>query len=163
MKLMLVMMQPRSAVIAALCDHTCELAGEIKYVASAHVASRHVTPDGDVVCVQRWRARADVPELLRPHLEDGLHDWTLTFERRAGAYACHWRAESAAVQVPGSCQGIIGFAPAIGGRGTRIEVHAEFAAGSEGLRVIFGRLLAQHWRALVAAAARRLEANPPAD
>lgn len=162
MKLMLVVMQPPHAVIDAICERTCELAGDIDYVESAQVASRQLEPDGRIVCVQRWRARANVPELLRPHLDSGLLDWALTIERRPEAPECRWRAESVAVQVPGHCEGTIGFSAAAGGRGTRIELRAEIASSNEGVRMIFGRLLAQHWRAVAEAAARRLAASAPA-
>ena len=162
MKLMLVVMQPPAPMIEALCEQTCDLAHALDHVESAHVVSRHVTPEGLVVCVQRWRARATVPLLLQPHLEDGLLEWTLTFERQLGAYACRWRAESAAIQVPGHCHGSLELTPAAGGRGTRIDLRCEFAATNEGLRTIFGSLLARHWRSLAEAAAGRVGASAPA-
>ena len=161
-KLMLVVMQPLAPVMEALCEHTCELARELEHVESAQVASRRISPEGLVVCVQRWRARAGVPALLRPHLEDDLLAWTLTFERRLGANECRWHAESAAVQVPGRCHGTLQFMPAAGGRGTRIELRCDFAATNEGLRTIFGTLLARHWRSLTEAAAARVAATWPA-
>jgi len=162
MKLILVVMQPPAPVMEALCEHTCELARELEHVESAHVVSRHITPGGRVVCVQRWRARAPVPALLSPHLEDGLLDWTLTFERQFGTRECRWHAESAAVQVPGRCNGTLEIMPAAGGRGTRIELCCDFAATNEGLRTIFSTLLARHWRSLAEAAAGRVAATSPA-
>ena len=162
MKLILVVMQPPAPVMEAMCEHTCELAPALEHVQDAHVLSRCVTPEGSVVCRQRWRARATVPALLSPHLEDGLLDWTLTFERQPGARQCRWHAESAAVQVPGRCNGTLEAMPAAGGRGTRIELCCEFAAANEGLRTIFTALLAHHWRSLAEAAASRVAATLPA-
>lgn len=162
MKLMLVVMQPPAQMMVALCDHTSALAGELDHVQSVQVLSRRVSREGRVVCVQRWRARAAVPALLQPHLEDGLLDWTLTFERQPETHACHWHAESAAVQVPGRCCGTLEMSPAVGGRGTRIELRCEFAATNEGLRTIFASLLAGHWRSLVEAAAKHVAATSPA-
>jgi hypothetical protein len=159
MKLLLVLMQPRAALMESICERTCELAGELHYVDSARVVSRQIMADGSLVCVQRWRARADVPELLRPHLDVGLLDWTLTLEREPGAHECRWRAESAAIQLSGRCLGTIEFAPAIGGRGTRMRVRGEFTAANEGLRTIFARLAAQHWRGLAEAAVRAAAAT----
>ncbi len=161
MKLMLVVMQAPAPMMQALCDHTCELACEFDHVDSARVISRRITPEGRVVCVQRWRARATVPALLQPHLEDGLLDWTLTLERQIGALAFRWQAESAAVQVPGHCHGTLELSPAVGGRGTRIDLQCHVVATNEGLRTIFGSLLAGHWRSLVDAAARRVTASVP--
>lgn len=155
MKLALVAMAPPAAMIDALCDRTCDLAGALAHVQSARVVSRSIDADGLVVCVQRWRARASVPALLRPHLEESLLDWTLTFERRLGALDCTWHAESPARQLAGHCRGSLEARPAIGGRASRIDLHCEFATTNEGLRTIFARLLAQHWRSLVDAAARR--------
>lgn len=159
MNLTLVVMQPLAPVMEALCEHTCELAHGLEHVASARVLSRHTEPDGATICRQRWRAHATVPALLQPHLEDGLLDWTLTLQRTPGTPECHWHAESAAVQVPGRCHGTLRFAPAAGGRGTRIHLHSDFAASHAGLRTIFGSLLAQHWRSLADAAAARVAAR----
>lgn len=158
MKQVLVLMQPLWPLMETLCEHSCELAPALAHVESARLVSRRVSAEGRVVCVQRWRARLSVPALLRPHLEEGLQDWTLTLERQSGALECHWRAESAAVQLPGRCHGRLAFAPAAGGRGTRIELHCDFAVPNEGLRSIFGSLLAGHWRSLAEAAARRVAA-----
>lgn len=154
MKLALVAMTPPAAMIDALCERTCDLASALAHVRSAHVVSRSIDADGLVVCVQCWRARASVPALLRPHLEESLLDWTLTFERRLGALECSWHAESAARQLAGNCRGTLAARPAIGGRATRIDLRCDFATTNEGLRTIFARLLAQHWRSLVDAAAR---------
>lgn len=178
MKLLLVVMQPPAPLMQALLEHTCELAPALPHVQGARLVQRRLTPAGRIVTVQRWRARAAVPALLQPHLEPGLQDWTLTFEHAPGAPGAtgeigsigaaadttvHWHAESAAVQVPGRCHGTLGFAPAAGGRGTRIAVSAEFATTGEGLRTLFGTLLARHWRALAEAAAARVAATTPAD
>jgi hypothetical protein len=163
MNLMLVVMQPAAPLMELLCEHTCDLARELAYVDSAHLLTRRVTREGLVICQQRWRARASVPTLLQPHIEVGLLDWTLTFEREPGASECRWRAESAAVQVPGRCHGTITMAPAVGGRGTRVVLQGDFAATNEGLRTLFGALLARHWRSLTEAAARRVAATARAD
>ena len=162
MKLLLVVMQPAAPLFAALCEQTCELARALDHVESARVLGRHVTPDGMVVCVQRWRAQAPVPSLLRPHLEDGLLDWTLTFEWQPGTHECRWHAESAAVLVPGQCHGTLTLTPAVGGRGTRIELESHFAATNAGLRNVFGSLLSRHWRSLADAAVQRVAATSPA-
>jgi hypothetical protein len=153
-KLALVVMAPPAAIADAICDRTCELADGLAHVQSATPMSRHLDADGCVVSVQRWRAKASVPALLKPHLEESLLDWTLTFERRPGALDCRWHAESAARQLPHRCHGTMQFLPAIGGRATRIDLRCEFAAANEGLRTIFGRLLAEHWRSIADAAAR---------
>lgn len=163
MKLTLVAMAPPAATMDVLCDHTCDIAAELHHVESATLVSRRFDGDQRVVCVQRWRARADVPALLRPHLEAGLLDWTLTIERLRGALDCRWHAESAARQVSGNCRGTLSAAPAIGGRATRIDLRCEFTATNEGLRTIFGRLLDLHWRGLVDAAARRAASSLPGD
>lgn len=158
MKLTLVVMAPPAAMADAFCDRTCDLAHSVEHVESAELVSRNVDADGRVVCVQRWRARASVPALLRPHLEPSLLDWTLTLERRPGALDCRWHAQSAARQLPGRCRGTIEFSPAIGGRATRIDLRCEFPAVSEGLRTILERLLAQHWRSVADAAQASLPA-----
>lgn len=159
MKLMLVLMQPPAPLMEALFEHTCELARELTHVDSARLLSRSVTHEGLVICQQRWRVRASVPALLQPHIEDGLLDWMLTLERPPEGGVCQWRAESAAVQVPGRCHGMLTMTPAVGGRGTRIELQSDFAATHPGLRTVFAALLARHWRSLAEAAGRRVAAG----
>ncbi|HEX4235535.1 MAG TPA: hypothetical protein VH041_14665 [Caldimonas sp.] len=161
MKLALVVMAAPTAMVDALCNHTCDLAPAIEHVQSAQLVSRHIDRDGMIVCVQRWRAKASVPALLRPHLETSLLDWTLTFERRPGSFDCRWHAESAARQLPGRCHGTLEFRAAIAGRATRIDLRCDLPATNEGLQTIFARLLAQHWRKLVDAAAQRASPSLP--
>ena len=161
MNLILVVMHPREAVIGLLSEAACDLAGDLDHVESASVLSHRVTPERRVVCIQRWRARAAVPALLRPHFEDGLLDWTVSTERAIDGHECRWHAESAAIQVPGRCHGAMSFLSAAGGRGTRIEMHYEFPASNEGMRTIFRALLDSHWRSLAEAAARRIASNAP--
>jgi hypothetical protein len=159
MNFAIVVMQTRDAVTDALCERACEFARELPHAESARLESRSVTPEGTVLSVQRWRARGRVPALLRPHLEDGLLEWTLRLERPLGGYRCAWSARCAAVQVPGRCDGTMAFLSAAGGRGTCIEVRCEVVAGNEGLRMIFGSLVANHWRGLAAAGARWIATN----
>lgn len=163
MKFTLVAMAPPAETMDVLCDHTCDLAADIDHVQSAALVSRRIDGDRRVVCVQRWRARADVPDMLRPHLEPGLLDWMLTFERLPGALDCRWHTQSAARQLSGNCRGTLAAAPAIGGCATRLELRCEFATTHDGLRTILGRLLVQHWRRLVEAAARRAAPSRPED
>ncbi len=159
MKLMLVLMQPPGQLLQVLLNEACELAPQLAHVQSARVLERRTDADGSLVVVQHWRARAGVPELLQPHLDAGLQDWQLTLRQPPGEERLCFDAESAAVQVPGRCQGALRLHSAVGGRGTRIELSAEFPASSEGLRTIFATLLARHWRALAEAAAARLSAK----
>jgi hypothetical protein len=159
-----VVLQPVAAVMEALCEHTCELATQLSSVASARVQGRRITPGGLVICEQRWRARADVPPLLRPHLEDSLLDWQVVLERRLGALECRWRLEPlASASWPLRCHGTLACTPAAGGRGTRIETSCTFAVANEGMRTILGRLLGQHVRGLAEAAARSVAATSRAD
>jgi hypothetical protein len=155
MKWTMVLPHAPAPLMDALLEHTCELAGALPHVESARLLERRCLPDGRVFTRQHWRARAQVPDLLRPHLEDGLHDWTMSFEWRTGEPTVQWHARCAAVQVPGRCSGSLHIAPALGGCGTRIEVHCEVPSTNEALRTIFGALLQRHWRALAEAAAAR--------
>jgi hypothetical protein len=146
-------------MINAICEHTCELAAHLRYIENAQLVSRRVTEDGNVLCVQRWRVRADVPQLLRPHLEDTLLDWTLSFERRMEGAHCRWQAESDAAQISGTCDGTLNFFDAAGCRGTQIELQCNFASTNQGLRTIVGALLANHWRRVAVAGVRWIAAN----
>jgi hypothetical protein len=153
MKLIFVVAQPLEPLVEALVERTCELAASVPHVEAARLVKRNVTPSGHIVLAQHWRARTRLPSLLQPHVEDALQDWRLTLERDPGDRRVRWRAESAAVQVPGRCHGTLEFAPALGGRGTRIELTCEVPTARPALRTIFGAMIERHWRALAAAAA----------
>ena len=156
MKLMMVLMQPAGPLQQGLLERSCELAPVLPHVQAAELVRDELLPGGERQVVQQWRARVEVPVLLQPHLDPGLLEWTLTLRQPAGGSVIRFHAASRAVQVPGRCEGTLRFSPAAGGRGTRIQMELEFPHMGEGLRRIFGELVARHWRTLLEAAAARL-------
>lgn len=55
--------------------------------------------------------------------------------------------------------GTVCFEPAAGGRGTRIVLELELLINVAVLQIIFGALLAKHWREIVEAAGLWIEAQ----
>ncbi|MGM9516318.1 hypothetical protein ACS5PK_18860 [Roseateles sp. DB2] len=158
MKLMMVVMQPLEPLMQVLMERACELAPLLPHVEAAQVLEDKVLPTGERQLVQQWRAHVEVPVLLQPHLDPGLLDWTLTLRQPTGVALVRFHAASRAVQVPGCCEGTLRFLPAAGGRGTRIELEAEFPRTGEGLRMIFSELVSRHWRTFFDLAASRISA-----
>lgn len=160
MKSILVLPCSPAPLLDALLERTCELAASLPHIESARELERSTTR-GRVLIRQEWRIRASVPALLRPHLEDGLQDWVLTFEHRVGESIVEWRAASAALRTSGDCRGALALVPALGGRGTRVELTCDVPIANDALRLIIGALLERHWRALAEAAAASVAAARP--
>jgi hypothetical protein len=165
MKRLLVLPHPPPAIRTALLEHTCELASALPHVAGAQLLAREESPDGLVVARQHWRARAQVPELLAPHLEPGIHEWMLELAHRLDAPEVRWEAWSCVVQVPGRCRGQVEFASALGGTGTALSLDCEIPGRNHAVRLVMEALVERHWRALAQAAAAHAESLselPPA-
>lgn len=157
----MVVMHPRQRVWDALCERTWELAPYLEHIESAALESRQTTDEGVVRCVHVWRARAAVPALLARHIDPGLLEWTGRSEWRANEYESRWVVEPRSMQPSPLCEGTMRFSPAAGGRGTRVDLELSLCAGpsTAGWRTLTSTILATHFRKLVEAAARLIEAG----
>jgi hypothetical protein len=154
--MVMVVMHPRDRVREALCERTCDLARYLDHIEHAELKSRETTVKGFVRCVHVWRARANVPSVLAHHLDPGLLEWTGRTEWRPDEYESHWVVEPRSMKDTVLCEGIMRFSPAIGGRGTRVELELEIVGvqGPAGFRTITSAILSTHFRKLVDAATR---------
>lgn len=157
----MVVMHPRERVWDALCERTCELAPYLDHIESAELKSRETTPQGLVRCVHVWRARANVPAVLAHHIDKGLLEWTGRTEWRANEYESHWVVEPRSMKDSALCEGTMRFSPAVGGKGTRVDLDLALVAfqRTAGLQTITSTILSTHFRKLVDAAARLIEAK----
>lgn len=157
-KLMLVLMHPRERVLDLLCANTCALAPHIQFVENARIEDRQITAEGLIVSVQRWRARAHVPQLLRTHLDDDLLEWIVQIHTNGARFSSRWQLAS--VSGRDRCVGTLVLLPAMCGRATRIEVAFEIFAANIGLRTIFEALVNRVWREFAQAAGKVLDQQP---
>lgn len=158
-KTVVVVKQPRDRLWDALCERTCDLAGYIESIESAELKSRETTPEGLVRCVHVWRARSNLPAILARHLDGGLLEWTAHTEWRADAYESLWQVKPSFMKGAVLCAATLSFAPAIGGRGTRLGLDLEVQGidGAAGFQAITSTMLTGHFRKLVDAATQLIE------
>ena len=120
-----VIRQDRAAVWTLVRDQLDELVPLIGDVESVTVDSRREDPDGTVHLVNLWRAKADVPALLRAVIKPDMLAWTDTAEWKPGDWACHWRIRPQVFTDRVDCVGVTRYEEAMGGRGTRIVLEGE--------------------------------------
>jgi hypothetical protein len=120
-----VVRQDRATVWTLVRDRLDELVPLIGDVESVTVDSRHEDADGTVHLVNLWRAKADVPALLRTVVKPEMLAWTDAAEWKAGDWACHWRIRPQVFADRVDCVGVTRYEEAMGGRGTRIVLQGE--------------------------------------
>jgi hypothetical protein len=158
-RLVMVSMHPRALVWDALCERTCELASFLEHIESAALKSRTRGREGLVRRAHLWRARANVPAILAHHIDAGLMEWTTHTEWREHEYTSRWEVRPRALKGAALCGGTMHLLPALGGRGTRIELDLAIVAPqpSAGWQAITSAILSTHFRKLVDAASQLLD------
>jgi hypothetical protein len=151
--------QPRTHVWDALCERPWELAPFLEHIEGAELTNRTSDIDGYVRCAHLWRARANVTGILAHHIDKGLLEWTTHTEWRVHEYASRWDVRPRLLKGATLCKGEMRLSPALGSRGTRIELDLAVVAPqpSAGWRAITGAILSAHFRMLVKAATSQLE------
>jgi hypothetical protein len=157
-RIVVMVMHPRERVWDALCERTCELAPWLEHIEHAELLSRETADDGLVRCVHAWRARADLPALLAPHVDKGLLQWTGRTEWRIDEFESRWVVEPLSMNGAALCEGIMRFSPAVGGKGTRVDLDLALVGvpGKGGVRSLTGTILSTHFRKLVDAASKSI-------
>jgi hypothetical protein len=155
----MVVMHPREVLRDVLFERTCDLARYLKDIESAELRSRETTSKGLIRCVHHWRARVDVPSLLAPHIDAGFLEWIGYTEWRADQYESRWVVKPRYLKDSALCEANMRLVPAVGGRGTRVELELEVLRlnGPAGMQAITSTILTTHFRKLVEAAARLIE------
>ena len=158
-KSLLVVMRMRDRLQNALCDQTCDLARYLRDIESAELESRETTSKGLIRCVHHWRARVIVPSILAPHVDGGFLEWTVQIERQANEYVSRWFVEPRFMKGSVLCEATMSLAPAIGGRGTRVELELDVLRdnGSVGFQNIANRILTTQFRKIVEASVRLVD------
>ncbi|HVJ41989.1 MAG TPA: hypothetical protein VM639_10845 [Dongiaceae bacterium] len=160
-KTVIVVMQPRDPLWQALCERTCDLARYLEDIESAELVSRETTPKGLTRHVHFWRARANVPAILAPHIDASFLAWTGKIEWQANDYKSRWIVEPQFMKEAVLCEAVMDFSPAVGGRGTRLDLQLEIMGLQRplGFQTIMKTILTTHFRKLVGAATQLIEAG----
>lgn len=158
-KTIIVVKQPRERLWSALCERTCDLAPYLEGIESAELISKETTPKGLTRHKHFWRARANVPALLAPHIDARFLEWTGRIEWQANDYKSRWVVEPQFMKDAVFCEATMGFSPAIGGKGTRLDLELEIMElqAPAGFQTIMKTILNTHFRKLVDAATQLIE------
>jgi hypothetical protein len=150
---------PRQILWQTLRDRTPGLARYLEGVVSAESAPVEPAANGATRRDHRWRARADVPAIIAPHIDTAYLEWTCRTEWYAEDFRSRWLIEPAFLKDRPLCDVTMHFATALGGHGTRMQLEIDLSAlrGPDALRVVTARIVTTHFRNLIEAAARLIE------
>jgi hypothetical protein len=149
---------PRDRLWETLRDRAPHLARFLDGVVSTQSTVVEPTVNGVMRREHRWRATARVPPIIAPHVDTSYLEWTCRTEWYAEDFRSRWLIEPAFLKDRPLCLLSMAFAPALGGRGTRLQVEIDLSAlRPEALRVVTARIVTTHLRDLVEAARRLAE------
>jgi hypothetical protein len=106
-------------------DHLPEFAGNIADIEEIREIERRTDPDGAICVVNQWSVRQQLPATLSHMLNFDRFTWLDRNRWDLSRSACHWSIEPSAFGEHITCRGETGFAPAMGGQGTRITFVGE--------------------------------------
>lgn len=154
----LVVRQPRARVHEALCAGTWKLGALLDEIDSVVLEEHCETNDGWQSATHLWRAKANVPAVLAPHMDSDYFAWTATVEWSDRDYQSRWQIEPHAVKESLACSAEVNMIDALGGRGTRlsIEFNIEGLDGRRGFKTLANQIVSTNWRKLVDAAVRSI-------
>ncbi len=149
---MLIVKHPRDRVHEVLVERTWELAALLDDIDSA-VLTDQSNAEPRRSATHEWRAKASVPPLLAPHIDDDYFRWTATVEWTDNEFQSLWRIEPHAVRESIDCTATVELEDAMGGRATRVSLDVAInGLGSRmGVETIAYRIVQTNWQKLVMA------------
>jgi hypothetical protein len=140
------------------------------------VVRREAEAAGGVRVVSIWQAEVSVPALAAPYVDPEMFRWRDDARWDETRRECRWRIATAHHAERIDCAGTTCYAPAMGGRGTRITMRGTFrwdlggvldlppgmAAGvHRGIESFVGGLISRNFRRIAEAARRHLDDGAP--
>lgn len=158
----IVVRQPREHLQAVLVERTWELAPFLDEIEIAELREVNSSDAEAQSAIHAWRAKANVPALLSPHMDADYFGWTTMVAWSADNFISRWRIKPHALKDSLSCAADVTLTEALGGRATRVAIDADIRglAGRQGAETIAYRVVLVNWQKLVEAAARKLETDP---
>lgn len=117
---------PQAVVWNAIRDQLPEMVPFLNDVASITQENRTEKADGVLQLVNTWKADIKIPNLLKSVIDPDKLSWTDRAEWIEHRRECHWSIEPHFFTEYTRCSGSTQYAPAIGGRGTRITFEGQF-------------------------------------
>lgn len=121
-----VLKHPRDQVYLAVRDRLPALADRIADIRAIETEQRLEHDDGRVDLVNTWRVDATVPAVLRKVIAQDQLAWTDRARWSQEDWACQWTIEPHLHPDRVRCSGTTSFAPAMGGRGTKLTFAGTF-------------------------------------
>jgi len=154
----LLVMQPRDRLHTVLVTRTWELGEFLDDIATVEFIQQDTIDTRSRSASHVWRAKANVPPLLAPHVNIEHFKWTATVQWSDDNYESRWRIEPHALRQTLSCDGIVTLSEAVGGRATQVAIDTNIDGlnDQQGIETIAYRIVLVNWQKLVEAAVRRL-------
>ena len=121
----LVLKRSQQELWTTIRDHLPQFAANVADIDEIREIERRIDPDGAVCIVNQWRVRQQLPAALSPVLKVDRFTWLDRNRWDQSSGTCHWSIEPAVFGEHIACRGETGFAPAMGGRGTRVTFAGE--------------------------------------
>ena len=147
----------REALQEALVARTWELAEFLDEIDHAELTA-HSSATAPYSATHIWRARANVPAILDPHIDADHLSWTAIVEWGEQPFSSRWQILPHALRESVSCVADVNLLPALGGSGTRTTIDVELRGldGRRGIESLAQRLVQMNWQKLVEAASRKV-------
>jgi hypothetical protein len=174
MKTIAMVKYPRELVWRTVRDRMPEIVRLLDDIESVTSTSRELAREGTLQIVNIWRARPELPAVVRSRLDAKMLAWTDRSSWSAKKFECKWRIEPHFFADRVKSEGITRYEPAMGGRGTRVTFEGVLelsALDLPGVPVVFegavlagvetflGVLIPKNFRKLIDATAKVLERN----
>jgi hypothetical protein len=111
---------PRGVVWSTVRDQMPALVPHLRDVESVVVSSRDDRSDGSVQLVNEWRARAQIPPLLKTVIKPEMLAWTDLAQWMPATWQCQWEIRPHFMTENVRCVGTTSYEEAMAGRGTRV-------------------------------------------
>jgi hypothetical protein len=122
---LVVLKRPQDELWTNMRDHLVHFAGEIADIEGIRQLERSEDGDGVVRIANEWRARQQIPTSIRALLNVTELTWIDRNAWDITSCTCTWTIEPGFLQEFITCRGETTFAPAMGGRGTRVTFSGE--------------------------------------
>jgi hypothetical protein len=121
-----VLKHPLDRVWTTMRDELSALVALQDGIEEMSIQKRMLEANGHVRVVSVWQARVTVPAVAAAYLTPEMFQWTDDATWDDERHECRWRIEPHYLTERIDCSGVTRYAPAMGGRGTRITMNGEF-------------------------------------
>lgn len=118
--------QPLDQVWLTMRDRLPEIAATLDDLESIEVIERKAESDNQLLLLNRWNAKLQIPPLLRDKLGVSSIYWLDRALWDDANHVCKWSVEPSVMQGHIECCGTTTYTPAMAGRGTKVTFEGYF-------------------------------------